>query len=43
VEGCAAGGVGTYFRERTHDSRDFGGLRIRGIFVFGEDKVSFMF
>jgi hypothetical protein len=25
------------------DSGDFGGLRIRGIFVFADDKVSFMF
>ena len=36
-------GVGAYFRKRTQDSRDFGGLRIRGIFVFSEDKVSFLF
>jgi hypothetical protein len=47
--GCVAGGVGadfckrSHFRGRTQDSRDFGGLRIRGIFVFGDDKLSFMF
>jgi hypothetical protein len=42
VEGCVAGGVGTDFRKRTLDPGIFGGLRSRGIFVFGEDKASFM-
>jgi len=32
----------SHFCKRIHDSGDFG-LRIRGIFVFGEHKVSFMF
>jgi hypothetical protein len=36
----------SHFGKRTRDSRDFGGLHIMGIFVFGEfgdGKVSFMF
>jgi hypothetical protein len=42
VGGVSPSGVGTYFRKRTHDPGIFGGLRSRGIFVFGEDKASFM-
>ncbi len=41
--GCVAGGVRACFRKTNPGFGGFGGLRIRGIFAFGDDKISFMF